>query len=66
MLPEGLHYIDSWLTKDRLRCFQLMETERFELFKEWTCNWNNLTHFEIVEIGGKPEKGNTVFNESNS
>src|SRR5215475_13592673 len=26
MLPEGLHYLNSWLEKDGDRCFQLMET----------------------------------------
>ncbi|MDH3762510.1 MAG: DUF3303 domain-containing protein [Gammaproteobacteria bacterium] len=56
MLPEGLNYLDSWLTKDGTRCFQLMETERHELFLEWMEKWNDLTHFEIIEIGDKPEK----------
>ena len=54
MLPDGLHYLDSWLTKDRSRCFQLMETKRFELFQEWTKNWDDLIQFEILEIGEKP------------
>ena len=54
LLPEGLHYLDSWLSKDGSRCFQLMETENVELFQEWTKNWEDLTHFEIVEIGEKP------------
>ena len=57
MLPEGLHYLDSWLTKDGSRCFQLMETEKFELFNEWMSNWNDLTDFEIIEIGEKPAEG---------
>lgn len=56
MLPEGLNYLDSWLTKDGARCFQLMETEQYELFQEWAEKWNDLTHFEIIEIGDKPEK----------
>ena len=56
MLPEGLNYLDSWLAKDGNRCFQLMETERFELFQEWTEQWNDLTHFEIVTIREKPKE----------
>ena len=60
MLPEGLHYLESWLTKDESRCFQLMETERFELFQEWTKNWEDLTQFEILEIGEKPAKGSST------
>lgn len=57
MLPEGLNYLDSWLSKDGARCFQLMETDRYELFEQWTKKWDDLTHFEIIEIGEKPEKG---------
>ncbi len=59
MLPEGLNYLDSWLTKDGARCYQLMETERFELFQEWTEKWSDLVQFEIIEIGDKPAKRST-------
>tara|TARA_R110000803_G_scaffold11727_2_gene34807 strand:- start:1627 stop:1740 length:114 start_codon:yes stop_codon:yes gene_type:complete len=37
-----------------------METEQFELFQEWTKNWGDVTRFEILEVGEKPEKGNSV------
>jgi hypothetical protein len=32
-----------------------METENPTLFKEWIGNWEDLTDFEVVEIGPKPE-----------
>jgi hypothetical protein len=35
MLPDGLHYIDSWLEEDGDRCFQLMATEDRALLDEW-------------------------------
>ena len=54
MMPEGLYYLDSWLAKDGSRCFQLMETEDPALFQEWIKNWSDLTQFEVVEIGEKP------------
>ena len=57
MLPEGLHYLDSWLAQDGSRCFQLMETSNAELFQEWMSHWDDLTRFKIVELGAKPEKG---------
>ena len=50
MLPEGLHYLDSWLTKDGSRCFQLMETANIELFDDWTSQWSDLTVFEMIPI----------------
>jgi hypothetical protein len=54
MMPPGLHYLDSWLEKGGDRCFQLMQTDEPALFREWTKNWDDLTDFEIVEIGPKP------------
>jgi len=57
MLPEGLIYLDSWLEKDGRRCFQLMQTDNVQLFKEWTRHWEDLTQFEIIELGPKPDDG---------
>ena len=57
MLPDGLKYIHSWLEKNGDRCFQLMETDDRSLFDQWIENWNDLTDFEIVEIGEKPSTG---------
>jgi hypothetical protein len=54
MLPPGLDYLDSWLEKGGNRCFQLMATDHPHLFSEWTRQWEDLTNFEIIEIGPKP------------
>lgn len=54
MLPPDLHFLDSWLARDGRRCFQLMETGRFEAFAEWMRHWGDLADFEIVELGDKP------------
>ena len=56
LLPTGLKYIDSWLSIDRTKCFQLMETVKFELFAEWISNWNDLTDFEIIPVENSPTK----------
>jgi hypothetical protein len=55
MLPTGLHFVDSWLSADGGRCFQLMETDRPETFDKWTAEWSDLADFEIVPLGQKPE-----------
>ena len=54
MMPDGLHFIESWLEKTGERCFQLMETDDPDLFKSWIKNWEDLVSFEIIEIGEKP------------
>ena len=56
MLPDGLRYLDSWLTIDGLRCFQLMETENLKLFAAWFEKWNDLTDFEVVPVEDSPTK----------
>ena len=48
LVPEGLHYVDSWISQDLTQCFQLMETESRELFDEWIANWSDLMDFEVV------------------
>jgi Protein of unknown function (DUF3303) len=54
ILPQGLHYIDSWLAIDGGRCFQLMETDDPSLFGVWKMSWQDLVEFEVVELGDKP------------
>jgi len=54
MLPEGLHYIDSWLSREASICFQIMATGDYALFDQWFLNWNDLTDFEIYPINSKP------------
>jgi hypothetical protein len=48
MLPDGLTYVDSWVTADFDRCFQLMECDDMRLFQQWIANWIDLADFEIV------------------
>jgi len=54
MLPNGLHFIDSWLEESGNRCFQLMETDDKLLFEVWINNWNDLVEFEVIALGDKP------------
>jgi hypothetical protein len=56
MLPDGLEYVDSWLSADRSKCFQLMQTDTFQLFDIWTALWGDLIDFEIVEVVESPTK----------
>ena len=50
MMPSELHYVDSWVSADLRVCYQLMETDDFNLFAEWTRQWDDLVEFEIVPI----------------
>lgn len=50
ILPEKLIYIDSWVSADLKVCFQLMETDDFNLFSQWTQRWEELVEFEIAPV----------------
>ena len=50
MLPEGLEYVESWVTEGLGGCFQLMETDDPALFDAWTAQWADLADFEIVPV----------------
>lgn len=49
-LPDGLHYVSSWVTADLGRCYQVMETDRRELIDEWIRYWSDLVEFEVIPV----------------
>ena len=50
MLPEGLSYVESWVTADLGRCFQLMQCDEPRLFEQWVNEWQDLVDFEIIPV----------------
>lgn len=52
MLPDGLHYLSSWINKDHDICFQLMETRDESLFRNWFHQWSDLVEFEVYPVDG--------------
>jgi hypothetical protein len=50
MMPEGLKYVDSWVTVSFDRCFQLMECSDVRMLQQWVAHWHDLVEFEIVPV----------------
>ena len=50
LAPEGLRYVDSFVTEDLSRCYQLMECEDEALLRLWMARWSDLVEFEIVPV----------------
>ena len=50
MLPEGVKYLDSWISEDVTVCYQLMESNKKELLHEWIDHWSDLADFEIIPV----------------
>lgn len=50
LAPEGLRYVDSWVSTDFRSCFQLMECEDRQLLEQWIANWQDLVQFEVIPV----------------
>jgi Domain of unknown function (DUF3303) len=50
MFPEGLHFLNSWVDKDKHICFQLMESNDKKLFDQWFENWKDLVDFQLYPV----------------
>src|SRR5947207_14767865 len=50
MAPAQVRYVSSWVDLKFERCFQVMEADSEDSFREWTANWDDLVDFEIVPV----------------
>lgn len=49
-MPDGLTFVNSWVSADLGRCFQLMETHDVTLLQRWIAEWSDLMAFEVVPV----------------
>jgi hypothetical protein len=50
MAPDGLRYVDSWVTADFSVCYQLMECDDRALLDAWMTNWRDLADFDVFPV----------------
>jgi len=50
MAPDGLRYVNSWVTTDLKRCYQIMECENRDLIEQWMDRWKDLVDFEVIPV----------------
>jgi hypothetical protein len=50
LAPDGLQYVNSWVTRDLRRCFQIMECAERGLLDQWMGNWSDLIDFEVIPV----------------
>ena len=55
LAPDGLLYVDSWVTHDLARCYQVMECDDRALLDAWIANWTDLVDFEVLPVYGSAE-----------
>ncbi len=49
-IPEGVEFVDSWVSADLGRCFQLMRCDDVALLQRWIAEWTDLVGFEVVAV----------------
>jgi hypothetical protein len=50
LTPDGVTFVNSWVTADLGRCFQLMECDDITLLQKWVSAWSDLVAFEIIPV----------------
>ena len=60
LAPEGLRYINSWVTDDLSRCFQVMECDDRALLDEWMSQWSDIVRFEVLPVVTSAEAAEAV------
>jgi len=60
-LPEGVHYINSWINEEVSVCYQVMESSSEEKLQEWISHWNDLAGFEVIPVITSAEAKAKVF-----
>jgi hypothetical protein len=50
LAPDGLRYVNSWVTTDLTRCYQVMECDDRTLLDHWIAAWQDIVAFEIHPI----------------
>ncbi len=50
LAPDGLRYVDSWVTRDLQRCYQVMECDDPGLLQQWIERWSDIADFEVIPV----------------
>lgn len=61
MLPDGVHYINSWIDEQVSICYQVMESDSDEKIHDWISYWNDLADFEVIPVISSAEAKEKIF-----
>jgi len=60
LAPDGLRYVNSWVTADLQRCYQVMECDDRRLLDAWMEQWRDLVDFDVVPVVTSAEAASRV------
>jgi hypothetical protein len=50
LMPAGVRYLDSWVTSDLRRCFQVVDCVGRAELDQWIERWKDLVDFEVMPV----------------
>jgi hypothetical protein len=50
LAPDGVQYVNSGVTPDLTRCYQVMESEDRGLLEQWIGAWHDIVDFEVHPV----------------
>jgi len=50
LAPDGLRYVNSWVTTDLQRCYQVMECDDPRLLEQWMDQWKDIVDIEVIPV----------------
>ena len=50
MIPEGVEYVESWVTEDLTHCYQVMRCQDAAQLDEWMQRWSDLVLFRVTPV----------------
>lgn len=60
LAPDGLTYVNSWVTDDLTRCYQVMDSPSRAVLDEWIRAWEDLVDFEVIPVVPSTEAASRV------
>jgi hypothetical protein len=65
MLPPGLEYLDSWVTEDFTRCYQLMSCDDPRLLEQWQRRWDDIVEFQCIAVRSSADAAALILKQPN-
>lgn len=50
MMPDGLRYVNSWISEEFSTCWQVMEANERAQLDEWISHWDDLVEFSVFPV----------------
>lgn len=61
LAPDGLEYVNSWVSTDLKICYQVMKCDDRSLLNRWIAEWDDLVDFEVIPVITSPEAAKRIL-----